>query len=304
MTPGKFTISDGALLLTVLLGLACVVGLSSWIDAHRPAVDLAVEEEKLYVSAATLKRASLGFNGLAADWYWMRSLQYVGGKIVKLPAHGQVNHLGQLNLKLLGPLLDAATTLDPQFIQAYQYAALVLPDVDVQEAIRIVKKGIVANPSEWRLHGNLGYIYWQQKDFQTARGAYEQGSQIPGAPPWMKAMSARMANEGGSRNTARAIYQQMYEDTTDEKIKAMAGKRLEHLNALDQQDALRRLLVTYKSKTGRCPGTWRSVEPLLRSLRVPVDPSGAPMDPTGVPYRLVPEKCDVGFGQMSEMAFW
>jgi tetratricopeptide (TPR) repeat protein len=304
MTPRKFKISDGALLLIVLVGLACVVGMSYWIDAHRPPVDVAAEEEKLYVSAATLKRASLGFNGLAADWYWMRSLQYVGGKIVKLPAHGQVDHLSQLNLKLLGPLLDATTTLDPQFMQPYQYAAVVLPDVDVQEAIRIIKKGIVANPSEWRLHSHLGYIHWQLKDFETARDAYDQGSRIPSAPAWMKAMTARMANDGGSRNTARAIYQQMYEDATDEKIKGMAAKRLEHLNALDQQDALRRLLVTYKTKTGRCPETWRSVEPLLRSLRVPVNASGAPMDPTGTPYRLVPAKCDVGFGEASQVALW
>lgn len=304
MTQGKFTSLDVARLLTVLLGLACVAGLSRWIDANRPPADTSIEEERLYVNAATVKRASLGFNGLAADWYWMRSLQYVGGKALKLPEHSQVDHLGQLNLKLLAPLLDAATTLDPQFMQPYQYAAVVLPDVDVQEAIRIIKKGIAANPSQWRLLSNLGYIYWKQNDFATARDAYEQGSKIPGAAPYMKAMTARMSSEGGSRNTAREIYQQLYEDASDDKIKGMANKRLQQLNALDEQDALRRLLAAYKSRTGRCPESWRSVEPLLRALKVSVDASGAPMDPTGIPYRLPPGKCDVSFGATSEVPLW
>ena len=104
MLAGKFTKRDGALLLTVLVGLASVVGLSRWIDAHRPAANQSIEEEELYLNAATVKRLSLGFNGLAADWYWMRSLQYVGGKIINFPEHVPLDHLGQLNLKLLAPL--------------------------------------------------------------------------------------------------------------------------------------------------------------------------------------------------------
>lgn len=304
MTQGKFTRRDGALLLTVFVGLASVVGLSRWIDAHGPAANQSIEEEELYLNAATVKRLSLGFNGLAADWYWMRSLQYVGGKILNFPGDVQLDHLGQLNLKLLAPLLDAATTLDPQFMEPYQYAAVVLPDIDVQETIRIVKKGIAANPSEWRLYHNLGFIYWQQQDFKTAREAYEQGAKLPGAPEWMRAMSARMASEGGSRNTAREIYQRLYEEAADDQIIKMARKHLQQLRAMDEQDALRRLLAAYKSRIGRCPESWRNVEHLVRALRMPVDSSGSPLDPTGIPYRLGHDKCDVSFGEKSEVPYW
>src|SRR6185503_8501199 len=136
------------------------------------AVDAQQEEEPLYLTGTALKRASLSFNGLAADWYWMRSLQYVGGKILKVPASVPLDSLGQLDLKLLAPLLDTATTLDPQFMEPYEYAAIVLPDVDLPEAIRITKKGIAANPTAWRLRQHLGFIYWQQKDFQAAGDAY------------------------------------------------------------------------------------------------------------------------------------
>src|SRR6266550_5588281 len=215
----KLSGRDGLLLSIILIVLASAMGLSRWIDARRPQINPTVEEEQLYLNGTTAKRISLGFNGLAADWYWMRSLQYVGRKIIDVPENIPIDGLGQLNLKLLAPLIDTATTLDPQFMEPYQYAAVVLPDIDLQQAIRITRKGIAANPSAWRLYQHLGYIYWQQKDFRAAGEAYDQGSKLPGAPAWMEAMKARMATEGGSRELAREIYQRMYEQAGDPQVK-------------------------------------------------------------------------------------
>ncbi|HET6646411.1 MAG TPA: hypothetical protein VFH01_03715, partial [Pyrinomonadaceae bacterium] len=165
MIEPKLKKRDGILLLTIVVGLILVFSLSRWIDVHRPLGNQKVEQEELYLKATTARRLSLGFNGLVADWYWMRSLQYVGGKIIDYPENLHLDNLGKLNLKLLAPLLDASTTLDPQFMEPYQYAAVVLPDFDVEAAIRIIEKGIAANPQQWRLYHNLGFIYWQQKDY-------------------------------------------------------------------------------------------------------------------------------------------
>jgi tetratricopeptide (TPR) repeat protein len=297
----KGSIRDGALLLTVLLGLASVVGLSRWLDAHRPPTDAKIEEEQLYLNATTAKRISLGFNGLAADWYWMRSLQYVGRKIIGVPDNIPIDGLGQLNLKLLAPLIDTATTLDPQFMEPYQYAAVVLPDIDLPQAIRITRKGIAANPSAWRLYQHLGYIYWQQKDFQTAGETYDEGSKLPGAPPWMEAMKAKMATEGGSREVAREIYSRMYEQTSDVNVKEMARRRLLQLDSLEQQDGLRKILTAYQSKVGRCPSSWKEIEPVLRALRLNLDATGAPLDPAGTAYVLVNAGCDLEVDLKSEV---
>ena len=297
----KDSIRDGVLLLTVLIGLATVVGLSRWLDSHRPPVDSKLEEEQLYLNGATARRISLGFNGLAADWYWMRSLQYVGRKIIGVPENVQIDSLGQLNLKLLAPLIDTATTLDPQFMEPYQYAAVVLPDIDLQQAIRITKKGIAANPSAWRLHQYLGYIYWQQKDFQAAGEAYDQGSKLPGAPVWMEAMKAKMAAEGGSRELAREIYERMYEQAEDSQVKEMARVRLLQLESLDQRDGLRKVLSAYRSKAGRCPSSWSEVGLVLRALRLNLDAAGAPLDPSGTAYVIVSDSCDVALDPKSEV---
>jgi tetratricopeptide (TPR) repeat protein len=296
----KGTTGNGVLLLILLIGLASAIGLSRWLDAHRPPVDTKIQEEQLYLNGATARRISLGFNGLAADWYWMRALQYVGHKIIDVPDNIPIDNLAQLNLKLLAPLLDTATTLDPQFMEPYQYAAVVLPDIDPDEAIRITKKGIAANPTAWRLYQHLGYIYWQQKNYQAAGEAYDQGSKQPGVPAWMLAMKAKMAAEGGSRDVAREIYGRMYEQAEDGLVKDMAKHRLMQLDSLDQQDELRKILSAVQSRVGRCPTTWKEIEPVLRALRWKLDSAGAPLDPADTAY-ILREDCKVAVDPKSKV---
>lgn len=287
--------------LVVLAGMVCAALLVRYIDTMRPPPDPKLIDESLYLNGKTARRMSLAFNGLAADWYWMRSLQYVGRKIMNHPEDAPLDDLKQLNLTILAPLLDTATTLDPQFMDPYEYAAIVLPVIDVNEAVRITQKGIDANPNAWRLYQHLGYIYWQQRNYAAASEIYGRGAQIPGAPPWMEAMKAKMLADGGSRATAREIYTRMYEQSTEDKVKDMAHKRLLQLDSLDQRDALRKILTAYQSRAGKCPNSWKEIEPVLRAVRVPVDGTGAPLDPTGMPYVLRAGACEVDLDPKSEI---
>lgn len=287
--------------LVIVVGMTCAIFLLRRLDTLRPLPDPNAIDESLYVDGKTARRVSLGFNGLAADWYWMRSLQYVGHKVLNAPEDVSIDDLSQLNLKLLAPLLDTATTLDPEFLDPYEYAAIVLPAVDVKEAIRITQKGIEANPNAWRLHQHLGYIYWQQRDYQAASEVYGRGAQIPGVPPWMEAMKAKMAAEGGSRDLAREIYTRMYEQSADEKVKEMAAKRLIQLDSLDQREGLKKFLLAYKSRVGKCPASWKDLDQSFRAYRIPVGAAGAPLDPTGAPYVLRSENCEIELGPESQV---
>lgn len=291
----------GTFLLVIIAGMVGVVSLARWIDSHRPTADPSIESEKLYLDGHTVRRLSLGFNGLVADWYWMRSLQYVGQKILDAKGHLQLDNLGQLNLTLLAPLLDTATTVDPHFLEPYQYAAVVLADVDPQQAIRIMQKGIAANPSVWRLYQHLGYIYWQQGDFQAASEAYAKGAAVPGAPLWMEAMKAQMLAKGGSRSTARQIYERMYQETDDLNVKEMARRRLLQIQSFVERDEIRRVLGEYAAREKRCAASWKDVSDALRRAGLPLDASGAPLDPANAPYRLVQAGCDVDLDSRSEV---
>ncbi len=293
---------DALTFLVIVLGLAEVVLLAHWIDDHRQDMNAPISEERLYLDGATAKRLTFAFNGLAADWYWMRSLQYVGGKIVHYEdSHdGRFNlgNLSSLNLTLLPPLLRVTTTLDPQFIAPYEYGAVILPELNQDEAISLLNYGIAANPSSWRLYHYLGYIYWQRKDYAQASDVYAAGAKLPGAPAWMAALSARMKAEGGSRDAAREMYRHLYEASNDEAVREMVTKQIMRLDSLDERDVIRHVLTDYRAQSGHCASSWRDVAGALRTARLKIDSTtGAPLDPSNTPYRLIKDGCDVDLSE-------
>lgn len=290
---------DALLALVVVAGLTSAFFLTRWLDARRPAEDPFATYEELYVKPETARRMSLGFNGLVADWYWLRSLQYVGRKVGAFKGDIVLDDMSPLGIKNLGPLLDEATTLDPQFMAAYEFGAVVLPAIDRDAAVRLVEKGIAAKPHEWRLHHHLGYIHWQAGRYREARDTYTAGARLPGAPAWMNAMAAQMEAHGGSRELAREMYRRMHDESGDEQIKALARKRLAQLVSLDERDRIRLALADFQTRSSRCPASWREVAPALRSAKLKFDSTGAPLDPAGFPYVLDAGACDVKLDERS-----
>ena len=295
-------------IIVLLLGLGAVVALAHSIDKRRYDNARRFQDEQLYLNGTAAKRLSLAFNGLAADWYWMRSLQYVGGKIVSYedthPGQFQMTDLSKLDLRLLAGLLDVTTTLDPQFIPAYEYGAVILPEINPDQAIALLNKGIAANPSSWRLHQHLGYIYWQRQDYERASAVYAAGAKLPRVPAWMEAMAARMKAEGGSRDAAREMYWHLQESSEDPAVKDMVRRHLMRLDWLDDRDVIRHALLYSQehSRDGRCPTSWRGVFEEFPGTRLRFDTStGAPVDSTGLPYRLINGGCDVDLDPNSEV---
>ena len=233
----------------------------------------------------------------------MQSLQYIGDKVSK--SNEQVinlENLRPLNPRLLYPLLDNATNLDPQFIVAYSYGAVVLPAIDANQAIKITEKGIRENPNEWRLYQHLGYIYWRMKNYEKAAEVYQNGTKIAGVPPFMQMMVAQMKSQGGSRGTARAMYEQMLDQSQDSQTKEIAALRLLELESLDERDVIRPILNDFRAKNNRCANNWREIFPQLRTQKtqngknLQFDANTfSPLDPSGIPYIIFNqnEACEV-----------
>lgn len=284
---------DAALLAVVVAGLVSVFFLSRRLDSRRPAEDAFASYEEFYVRPETARRMSLGFDGLVADWYWLRSLQYVGRKVDAYRGEFTLDDMTPLGIRALGPLLDRATTLDPQFTAAYEFGAVVLPSIDRDAAINLVQKGIRENPNSWRLYHQLGYIYWQAGRYAEASATYSEGARLPGAPAWMGAMAAQLNVQGGSRDVAREMYGRMLEESGDGQVKALARLRLAQIDSLDERDAIRRALANFQARSGRCPSSLREVAPALRAARLRLGADGTPTDPAGFPYALDAGACDV-----------
>lgn len=282
----------------IVLGFASIFGLGNFLENNRVPLPEGFDDGDLLINGSRMKGYALGMEGLIADWYWVRSLQYIGDKIIKSGSDFQnIDDLSVLNPRLLYPYLDTATDLDPHFIAAYSYGAIVMPAIDLTKAIAIIEKGIVNNPSEWRLYQHLGYIYWRKGSYEKASATYEKGSEIADAPPFMKMMAASMMTEGGSRDTSRKIFQRMLDDSDDQNIRLTMTQHLNELDSLDERAAIDAALADFNQKTGRCANSLNEIFPMLRSVRLTngrdfrIDPANRLVDPTDFPYLLDKENC-------------
>ncbi|MGH9947948.1 MAG: tetratricopeptide repeat protein [Pyrinomonadaceae bacterium] len=277
----------------IAAAFAVVFFLSGFVSQNKIMLPETYDDSDLSFQGKKLKGFALGAEGLLADWYWMRSLQYIGGKIVKTESDLNIEDLSALNPRLLYPLLDNATDLDPKFMAAYSYGASVLPVIDRDLALKLTEKGIVNNPDAWRLYQYLGYIYWRAKDFKKAAEIYDKGSQIDGAPSFMKQMSAAMQAQGGSRETARLIYSQMLAEAEDQQSRNNAELRLKQLDSMDELDAINSIL----KKQSECPGSLSAIMPMLRNVTLPhgndfkLNEQRQLIDPSGAPYYFDHKTC-------------
>ncbi|MBX3300411.1 MAG: hypothetical protein KF736_13215 [Acidobacteria bacterium] len=287
-----------AAILIVLAGLAVSIPASRYAMDAKPQLPAEYSDGDLTFDAGSIRGFTFGADGLVADVYFIRALQYIGDKILASDLDSvNLDDLRSLDPRLLHPYLDTATDLDPHYIAAYSYGAVVLPAIDSDKAIALTKKGIANNPDAWRLHQYLGYVYWRLGRYEEAAETYAQGAAIEGAPTFLRVMAAVMQKQGGSRDTARAIFADMATNSADDSIRAMAQRRLAELAALDELDAINAALSKLAEANRRCPATLGEAVPLLREVKLPaggefrVDRGGHLVDPTGVPYMLDSKNC-------------
>jgi len=242
-------------------------------------------EEILYIdNPRVLKKLLVGFENVAADLYWLRTVQYFGGK--RRDANNK-------NFDLLEPLLRITVTLDPKFKIAYSYGATFLSEPFPQGAgmpskgIALIDDGIRQHPGHWRFYLDKGFIYyWHLRDFDKAAEILLEGGKLQGAPYWMKTAAGRILTEGGDRQTARGLWQVLHDTAETPQQRDNAAIHLRQLDALDQMDALQKLIAVFVERVGRHPQRW---EELISSGLL----TAMPVDPTGAPYLLGPSRGEV-----------
>ncbi|HEY1263622.1 MAG TPA: hypothetical protein VGF06_08865 [Terriglobales bacterium] len=263
--------------LLLAISFAGAVITQNRLDRLRSGASL---QEVLYITSPNaLKRLSLGYNGLLADIYWTRAVQYFGHK----------HQARSSQYALLAPLLDITTSLDPHLVVAYEFGANFLsakpPDGAgaPEKAVQLMQKGIEANPNEWRLYYNLGFIYyWELKDYKNAAISFERGSQRPDAHPFLKVLAANMAQHAGDTQMARLLWTTTFQSAQDRQVKVNAVAHLRALQVDDEVAALEELVQQYKHRTGRMPAGFAD---MIREGLLP----GIPIDPARKPYKLMPD---------------
>ena len=262
---------------TIALVALVVVFVSSTLVRDRVYAVTDSENELLYIpSGAVLERMALSFDSLLADVYWIRALQVYGGT---RRSDGE-----EKNYDLLGPLLDITTTLDPEFNAAYRFGAIFLTEAfpngpgRTDLAVALLKKGIERKPERWEYYMDIGFIYyWWVQDYEQAAEWFDRAADVPGASWWLRSLAANTLAAGGSRESSRMLWRQLYDSADSDWIRTEATRRLTQLQALDEIDQFIAAARRFYEFESRPPASWQELVD-ARML------SGIPLDPTARPY--------------------
>jgi tetratricopeptide (TPR) repeat protein len=259
-------------LLILPAGFGGIWRLQRSIDARLAALH-EEQDEVLLRSGKMMKLLSLEYAPLMADVYWTRVVQYYGSK----------SERREQNLDGLWPLLDLSTALDPNLIPAYRFGSTFLAEARPvgagrpDHAIALIERGIRENPEYWRLYQDLGNIYYfSLRDNAKAAEAYDAGSKVAGAAPWMKIMAARIAERGDTRQTSRLLWTEIFQSAKDATVRENAKTHLILLKTDDDKEQLDTLLAKFAKESGRSAASIADLASAGMLRGVPVDPDGFP----------------------------
>lgn len=276
--------------------MTILAGASVWLQIVRDRLPIEHRQTERYLylqSDSAVKRLALAYRTLAADLYWIRTIQHYGGDRLAMG--------GGAKYELLYPLLDITTTLDPRFTIAYRFGAIFLAEPNpggpgrLDLATKLLTKGLGAQPAKWQYMLDIGFLhYWQLGDSGTAVKWFQRAAEIPNAPNWLRPLAASMLIRGGDRESSRFLWRQLRESADQDWLRALAEKRLLQLQAMDQIEQIEVVVRRFRERGAAGPLTW---EQLVRARQLP----GVPLDPSGAPYELNPWWGSVSVSQQSPL---
>jgi tetratricopeptide (TPR) repeat protein len=255
------------------LALAVPAMAAGWSGAklERMSGQRHVSAQVLYLpSGKYLKMVSLGFPELMADAIYIWSIQYYS------------NYEADDRLKYLEHIYGSVISeLDPHYVDPYLIGSLIM-SVEAHEyemALRLLDKGIAANPDEWILSFEAGFLcYHTLHDDARATSYFEKALRAPGAPPVIKRLRAEMYRMMGDKAASLGYWREVYEtaDEGDEYVRSVAWRHVHDLTIEVDTEALGRAVTAFETKTGSNPPSLDALVAAGLLERVPLDPDGAP----------------------------
>ncbi|OQW37639.1 MAG: hypothetical protein A4E19_13270 [Nitrospira sp. SG-bin1] len=256
--------------LITLLGL--VVLLQQTIDQRGDEDKERIEQLRLLPRGEILKPTLLGYHHLGADLIWLRAIQVLGDKVVRDQDYQWLYHA-----------LDVVTTLDPQYLYAYDVGGTVLAELAGRYDLsnQILEKGLKPNPPSWRLPFLLGFNHFfhlgqprQAADYMAraagARGMLHEGP----PPPYIPRLASRLYAQGKSPEVAIEFLEAMLLQTTEPLIREQLQRRIRRVGLERDLQMIEGAVQRYEQAQRKKPS---SLDELVASglLRtIPEEPYG------------------------------
>jgi tetratricopeptide (TPR) repeat protein len=222
-----------------------------------------------------VRAGSLGYYNLAADLYWLRTIQY-------RETCADENRTP----KDLYAMTDFLTDLDPRYCLAYFYTGLALMEQgsDRHEIISILSKGVQNCEGKWQNAFLLGfYYYFVLEDYEAAAHYMDLACRWHQGHKLYCSLAARIRTVAGKPELGVQLLQQMLAENRDSFSAATLERRLKVLETKIIERDLTAAVETYRLQHGTYPER-------VADLFTPGPVLGSP--PEGFParlYRSVPD---------------
>ena len=257
-----------------ILLLACVGWLQGQLDQRQDRTVAQIEGLAQLPQGEYLKPALLGYHHLAADMLWLRLVQVIGKKRNSADEYEWMYHA-----------LDVITTLDSQYAYAYYAGGVILGDLANRPdlSIRLLEKGVTANPEVWNIPFLLGYNYYFLLG-DPAKGAeyIMEAARRPDGPAYLPGLATRMAAEAGNPDTALAFLDARLLETQDPQTRESLANRMKEVIIERDLRLLESEVEAYRTQHLTLPTT---LTDLVVAGALPI----LPQEPFEGDYRLDPK---------------
>lgn len=240
-------ISD-RLLQVGFLGLAAAFGgvahrFQVAVDEVRPEPG-SLEDRVFLPEPASMKVAVMGFDGVAADLMWVRTV---------LSFAEIYEHPEPAAKQWLGVMLRTVSELDPPWRTVYFYGGSMLRTIDdIDGSDELFSRGMSAIPSDPYFPFSIAMnAYLYRDDVDRAVTFMHAAASLPDAPDWYRLASAGFLDRRGQRKAALRYLEEQIRDERDEHLREQLQARYAEVLHDELASQLEAARSRYVQATGR-----------------------------------------------------
>jgi hypothetical protein len=223
------------------------------------------QELAFYPSGRMLKPLASGFHNALADILWLRAIQYYG-------EHRKTD----LVFDKAAHVFRVLTDLDPHFVEAYRFGALVVVEDarDPKAGYALLRKGILENPDRWELPFDLAFHHFLRGEHGWAASYFRRAARLNPGNERVARFAAFAEKRRGGLDASEEMWEEILQTTENERFREAAEFALLGIQAARDTTALAEAAREFRDRTGRFP---RAPEALVGAgllARVPPEPFG------------------------------
>ncbi len=211
-----------------------------------------------------LKLISGSFQSFCADFFYIRGVMAITDNIKE---HSRWVDWVQNNFR-------AAIALDPDMLQAYFFAGIVVADnkEGLEKGIAFLKEGAQQNTKSWQILYWLGFNYYQAGDYLKSAEYYERASNLAGAPKFLKSIQPMQFYKARRADLGVAYLEGLLQSVKDPQQLEWIKLKLEWLkNIVILEKKVDQFVKIY----GYSPDSLGDLLKMRLIDQIPVDPFGA-----------------------------